>query len=166
MNHPAENNGLLQDVLAEATPEEFRAALLGETLRHARRRRGLRRARQAGAVGAAALVLGWFVVRFAPSRAIPETTTEKIASTASSYELITTLPLPAAALVRTQPLAAGALVASSPDTITVNTTPGLGYRVIGDEELLALAAPRRPMLVRVGPDAQELIFENAGDAKN
>src|ERR1039457_506831 len=50
MNHETDNEQLLADVLAEAAPTDFREALLGETLRLARRRRRWRQTRRAAAL--------------------------------------------------------------------------------------------------------------------
>ena len=47
MNRPTDNERLLDDMLSEAVPADFREALLGETLRLACRRRRWRQTRRA-----------------------------------------------------------------------------------------------------------------------
>jgi hypothetical protein len=166
MNHGAENKDLLDDVLAESVPEDFRAALLGETLLLARRRRYVRRVRRAA--GAMAVVfmfaaLAWWLAR---PLSKPATTIASPAILNQSYSLIYTVPLPASALVGTQPMNASTLIVSERFAGIVQTKFGSGYRLINDDELLALAAPRHAALVRIGPGAQELIFLSPTEPRN
>jgi hypothetical protein len=63
-------------------------------------------------------------------------------------------------------MAAGTLIASARSAGIVQTRFGNGYRIINDDELLALAAPRHAALVRIGPDAQELIFISPTEPRN
>lgn len=154
---PDPRDDLLADVLAETEPPDFRAALLGETLRLARRRRRVRQARRI--VAAAALItLG--SVLFWP-RATSLQTTEiarQPPSPAGPYTLIATQPLAEAALVRTRPLPSSRIVTSVATVTTVTTQRDAPLvHAIGDSELLALA-PQPAALIRVGPGAQELIF--------
>jgi len=153
MKREADNDDLLDDVLAEAAPPAFRATLLEATLQQARRRGRLRRVRRA-ALPAALLVavatLTWWRGRSPDA---------SIASPAEPpCRIVRTQPLPTAAMVTTQPLLADRLIATEPFLAIVHTTPGSGgFRYINDEELLALVA-RPAILVRVGPHTQELIF--------
>ena len=159
MNDPADNERLLTDVLADEAG--FREALFSETLRLARRRRRFRQTRRAlSAVavlaGLAALVL-W---QSLPPRGVLTETAGR------PYVVVRTQPLPEAALVTTRPLSADRFVASVA-TASIVTTPVTSRQVreIGDEELLALAAPRPVVLVRLGPHSEELVFVNPEDQK-
>jgi hypothetical protein len=145
MNHSPDHRHLLAEVLADTSPAGFREALLGETLRLARRRRQWRQARRGAAVIAVlALALGgvWWKLSWPPK-----------AKPTASYLLVRTQPLSPAQIVTTQPLSPGQLV------LTVSG----GFREIGDDELLSLVAPQVAALVRRGPHEAELIFVKPGD---
>jgi hypothetical protein len=73
-------------------------------------------------------------------------------------------PFPAERIVTTQPVPAGQLAAPFAAANLVRTTASSGrYREIGDDELLALAAPRPAALVRLGPHVAELVFIESVD---
>jgi hypothetical protein len=162
MNRPPEDgrDRLLADVLAEATPDGFRAALLGETLRRARRRRQFRRARL---VGSLLVVLGVLAISFWKIAALRRP--QLIEPAVASCDTIRTQPLPRDMIVSTQPLQTGLIVASTPGGVeSIRTTSRSGaFHAINDDELLALVAPHPAVLVRVGPHAQELVFANPAD---
>lgn len=166
MKHPAETKKLLTEVLAEATADEFRASLLEETLRLTRRRRGLRRAGRAGVACLTLVAIAWFAWDVLSSQSSRRSMTATRVISKPGCTIINTVPLPANALISTQLLGAGALVASAPGGAIVNTSRGAGFRVIDDEELLALAAPRRAALLRTGFDSQELIFLTPSEPRN
>jgi len=150
MNPASDNERLLHDVLADATPVGFREALLGETLRLARRRRHWRQMQRAVTVLAVlvlATIAGWRAWVPGPSK--PELS--------ASYQLVRSRPLRAEQILTTQPLAAGRVVATVTTADVIFTASG-GFREIGDDELLALAAPRVAALVRRGPHEAELVF--------
>jgi hypothetical protein len=148
---------LLADVLAESEPTGFRAALLGETLRLAGRRRWARRSRQATAALAVLGLLGTLVWQFMlPGHGV-------FTPTATSYAMVRTEPLAPGAIVRTQSFAVDCIVVSVASVDVVRTTPNSGrFRKIDDDELLALVA-RPAALVRVGPNSAKLIFLNPDD---
>jgi hypothetical protein len=156
MNDPADNERLLADVLADEAG--FSESLFSETLRQVRRRRRFRQARRA--VSAMAVLVGLVALvwqSLPPHGVVPQTA-------GKPYVVIRTQPLPQAALVTTRPLSADRLVASVATANIVGTTVGSGqFQEIGDDELLALAAPRPVVLVRLGPHSEELIFVNSGD---
>ena len=104
-------------------------------------------------VGLAALVWQYF-----PPRVVSP------AMDQGSYAIIRTQPLPVSSLVITKPLAADLLVASVATANIVETSPDSGlFREIGDDELLAMVAPKVAALVRYGPHTAELIvLESAG----
>src|SRR5665213_1077369 len=84
---------LLNEVLAEASPAGFREALLGETLRLARRRRHFRQTRQTiGVLGVFILlaILGW--QNWPTQSVVSKPIAKKTART--NYKLVLTQPLP------------------------------------------------------------------------
>lgn len=158
MTRRTDNERLLADVIAGESDAAFHEALLGDTLRLARRRRRFRQARRAMAAvavlaGLAALVWQSFLPRVVTTGADKK-----------SYTIIRTQPLPASSLVTTEPLAADLLVASVTTANIVETPPdSRSFREIGDDELLAMVAPKVAALVRLGPHTAELIvLEPAG----
>ena len=152
MKPTPESRELIDDVLAESAPAEFRAAVLGETLRLARHRRWRRRAGRAAIVAAVACLVGTVVWRSAP-RGVTA------ASLVARCEQVSTRPLAAEAVVSTRAFDPARVISTTATVVVVSTTPAAdAFHLIGDQELLALAAPRTAALVRVGPEAQELIF--------
>ena len=157
------DNDLLAEVLAEASPADFRAALLAETLRLARRRRQFRRLRS----GAGLLVLmSLLAVLAARHFSKPPVASPPLAKTTEpqSYKLVRTQPLPASALVRTGRFSTTGFAASVPKVYEVATISG-GFRLINDNELLALLADKPAVLIRTDPHSEELVFVNLEDQK-
>jgi hypothetical protein len=162
MNHEPDNEQLLADVLAETTPADFREALLGETLRLARRRRRWRQTRRAAALFVALGLLAVLVWQNLPQRPVASMPVAK--AKVKSYQLVRTQPLPASAIVVTQPFPTDQLVASVATVEMIQTSSG-NFRVINDDELLALVAARPAALVRLGPHSEQLVFVNPEDEK-
>ena len=162
MNHEPDNEQLLADVLAEAAPTDFREALLSETLRLARHRRRWRQTRRASALLVALGLLAVLVWQNFPPHPLAPMPMAK--AKVKSYELVRTQPLSAGAIVVTRPLSANQLVASVATTEMVQTSSG-NFRVINDDELLALVASRPAGLVRLGPHSERLIFANPDDER-
>src|ERR1035437_6753487 len=145
MNHEPDNEQLLADVFSEAAPAGFREALLGETMRLARRRRRWRQTRRTAALLVALGLLAVLVRQnFQPH---PLTPVPVAKVKVKSYELVRTQPLSAGAIVVTRPLSANQLVASVATAEMVQTSSG-NFRMINDEELLALVASRPAALDR------------------
>ncbi len=158
MNHRTDHERLLDEVLAEAMPAEFRAALLGETLRHARRRRHWRRARQA--VAGLALLTGLAVLVW--RSVLPYPVAREVVN--RGLRVIQTHPLPGPAWVPTMPLPANAIVSSLPGVEVITTvSAGAQFREIDDGQLLALVAPKPVALVRLAPHSAELVFVHRTD---
>ena len=88
MNDSADNERLLEDVLSEAVPADFREALLGETLRLARRRRRFRQTRRAVSAVAVLAALAALVWQSLPPRGVVPQKAGK------SYVVVRTQPLP------------------------------------------------------------------------
>jgi hypothetical protein len=153
MRHPSDPERLLGEILAEAEPGGFRAALLDQTLHLARQRRWQRRFRRSTAIlsgVALGILLAW---------RLGSAEREFAGHRAPSDATVRTAALPAVAIVRTQRLDRDGIVASTAGVEVVRTTAASSrFQAIGDEELLALANPRAAMLVRRGPHSTELIF--------
>jgi hypothetical protein len=161
MNHDPDNERLLNDVLSDAAPAEFRDSILGETLRAVRRRRRWRQTRRAVALFAALGLLWVLVWQNLPPR--PAGLSSTVAKAGKKgYTLIQTHPLPAGAIVATRPLPAGRLLASVATVKLVQTAAG-DFHVLNDDALLALIGPRPAALVRVGPHSEKLVFVNPAD---
>jgi len=163
MNREPDSERLLNDVLSEAAPADFRKALLDQTLCLARRRRRWRQTRHSAAWLVALGLIAVLVWQNLPRRPAGQSTTVAKADK-KSYTLIQTQPLPAGAIVATRPLPAGRLLASIATVEMVQTTAG-NFHVLNDDALLALIGPRPAALVRVGPHSEELVFVNPADEK-
>jgi hypothetical protein len=162
MNHEPDNEQLLADVLAETAPADFRAALLGETLRLVCRRRHWRQTRRATALLVALGLLAVLVWQNFPLQPLAPMPVAK--AKVKSYELIHTQPLSAGAIVVTRTFSADQLVASVATAEIVRTSSG-NFRVINDDELLTLVSPRPAALVRLGPHSEQLVFANPDDER-
>jgi hypothetical protein len=163
MNERTDNQNLLAEVLAEASPADFRAAMLAETLRLARRRRQFRQARRAIGV---AVVMSLLAVLVAQQFSKPPVVSMPLAkkNAKRSYEMVRTQPMPTSALIRTWNFPATGFAVSVPKVIEVATTSG-GFRLINDDELLALLADKPAVLIRTGPHSEELVFANPEDQR-
>jgi hypothetical protein len=162
MNHEPDNEQLLADVLAEAAPADFRETMLGVTLRLAHRRRRRRQTRRVTVWLVALGLLAVLVRQNFPAHPLAPVPVAK--AKVKSYELVRTQPLSAGAIVVTRSLSANQLVASVATTEMVQTGNG-SFRVINDDELLALVASRPAALVRLGPHSEQLVFANPGDER-
>src|SRR5262245_56043276 len=164
MDPNADKDRLFDDVFAEATPADFRGALLGETLRAAGRRRHRRQIRSAVLAIALPAVIAILICRNLPQRRTESAGTNQNTGASTSYQLVRTQPLPAGAIVTSRPLASEELVASLASVEAIGTRAGAGdFRVINDDELLAIVGQRPVALVRLGPDSELLIFANPED---
>src|ERR1017187_8326351 len=128
MNERADNQELLAEVLAEASPADFREAMLAETLRLARRRRQFHRVRPAAGF---LVLMGLLVVFVAQYFSKPPVGSSPLAKqiVRQSYELVRTQPLPASAIVITRSFSATGLAASVPNFTEIATVGG-GFRLI------------------------------------
>jgi hypothetical protein len=163
MNERTDNQNLLAEVLAEASPPDFRAAMLAGTLRLARRRRQFRQVRSAAGV---LVLMGLMAFLVAQHFSKPPVGSSPFAKqiVRQSYELVRTQPLPASAIVSTQSFSTAGFAASISKVIEIATTSG-GFQLINDDELLALLADKPAALVRTGPHSVELVFVNPEDQK-
>jgi len=151
MNSEPDSQHLLTDVLSEATPVEFREAMLSETLRLALRKRRLRHARQVSGVLVLLAVAAIAIVRNMHRSLV------KPGPISANYQLVHTQPLSEEQIVVTRSLAARQFVASMESGGIVHTIPAAAIREISDDELLALA-PQPAALIRLGPHEMELVI--------
>ena len=156
MNKRTDNEELLEDVLADEAGCGVREASLENILRLARRRRRTRLVQRAGVVAALLLISALGVMHYlAPKSAMLEVAPAPPAI--PGFALITSQPLTPAEMVASQPLPSEQIVTTLPLPAVVQTVAG-NYREVGDDELLALAAPQTVALVRRGPHEAELVF--------
>ena len=156
MSRRTDHEELLADVLAEESHAGFSDAVLGETLRSARRKRQWRQARRAGVVAGLLFVAGYGVWQRLPrGNQTLELAQPPVA--AMPYQLIVSQPLLQMQIVTTQPLPAESSLVAEFTTPTIRTYDG-GFREVGDDELLVLAAPQTAALIRRGPHEAELVL--------
>jgi hypothetical protein len=158
MNDDRKQQQLLKDVLAESSSPEFRAALLGESLRFARRRRQWRHARQLVGVVGLLLLAGGLAGDYWRGR--PTTRPWAGKPVPNGYRMVETQPLPAHHYVDTGQFAAVPVVSSHPQVTEVATQSG-GFHYIDDAQLLALTAPQGAILIRTGPHSEELVLADS-----
>src|SRR5450631_4116512 len=158
MNERTDNQDLLAEVLAEASPADFREAMLAETLRLARRRRRIRQTRPvAGVLVMAGLLVVLVAHHFSKLPVVSPPTAKQIEP--QSYQLVRTQSLPASALVSTRSFSATGIASTVPKVVEIATVSG-GFRLINDDQLLALLADKPAALIRTGPHSEELVFAN------
>ena len=162
MNERPEPSPLLDDVMSEALPPDFRAAMLGETLRLARRRRRWQQARPVAGVLGMLFLAAWLAWHNGPA------TTSKVppivpVPARKAYQVVETRPLSAAALVATRKFACVTVI-SSQAALAQTATSSAAYRLINDAQLLALVGPRQAVLIRTGPNSEELVFARVADS--
>jgi hypothetical protein len=153
---------LMADVLGEDSDPAAREALLGHTLRLARRKRRLGKLRRAVPAVVAIAVLFFITARF--FRPGPLAPRLDAPSLSPSYISVRSLPLPPGALVTTKPLDATSVVRTSFSVATVTTVPCVSSRCdLTDEELLKFTDGLPVVLIRQNNHAAELVFVNAAD---
>jgi len=151
---------LLDDVLSDAAPADFRAALLDQTLRQVRHRRRVQRWNRnlAAAAGLVLVSLTCWKI-FQPA-------SELIESRVPALVVIHSRPLDPSILVETKPGAVNVVVSSTSTFASVETGRSRSqFQEIDDEGLLAFMQGKPVALVRHGPNQAELIFLNPEDEK-
>jgi hypothetical protein len=160
MTQRSDQKQLLDDVLAESPSADFRATLLGEVLRQARRRRRWRQSRSAAGVLAALFLASWLAWHNREEKLSAVSPLRKI-PIAASYQLVGTQPFLASAVLSTANFT-GIRTISSAATVLQVTTSAAGFRYLNDSELLELAGPGAAILIRTGPHSEELVFADSG----
>jgi hypothetical protein len=149
---------LLDDVLGDAAPEDFRAGLLDQTLRQVRRRRRVRRWNRSIAAAAGLIVVSltlWKMI--SPGSKLME-------QRVPALVVIHSRPLDSSMVVETEPGAVNLVVSSASNLALVETGRRRSqFREIDDEGLLAFMQGKPVALVRHGPNQAELIFLNPED---
>jgi hypothetical protein len=146
---------LLDDLLEDAAPPEFRAALLDKTLRSARRRK---RARRFNMAMSAAALAGICVLSFWKMR---ETATLPEQIRPPDPMVVNSRPLQTRQIVTTQLDSFKEFVSSALTFTEVRTSGSSGlYQEIDDQQLLALLSDRSAVLVHRGPHQAELFILN------
>jgi hypothetical protein len=160
MNRHSAQSELMADVLAEDGAGDLRAAVLGETLRHVRRRRRTRRAVRLLTI---VLLIGAAItIRFhRPAGPSIASRVPAPAEQLHAYQLIITQPLPQGMCITTKAFAARPPPLGG--TFAEVTTSRDGLRFINDDELLALVADKGGALIRTGPNSEKLIFARPGE---
>jgi hypothetical protein len=149
---------LLDDLLSETAPSDFRATVLADTLRHARRRKQTRRL---NATLAAIAVVGLLTFSvWNPT----QNQTAVHPDSSSNVQVIESRPLNPNQIVSTT---AGSVrwVDSSITTVALVETDPVqrNFEEINDQQLLALAAGRPIAFLHLGSDREELILLNPAD---
>jgi hypothetical protein len=156
MNKRTDNDELLEDVLAGDVGAGFRAASLENLLRLARRRRRTRIVQRVGVVAALLLLSAFGTIRYLTTKPAQLQLTQTQTIT-PGLNWIVSQPLAPTQIVTSFSLTPEQTVTSLERPNLVHTIPG-NFREVGDEELLALAAPQIAALVRWGPHEAELVF--------
>src|ERR1051325_3485099 len=151
---------LMRDVLGEDSDPAFREALLGQTLRLARRQRRLRKLAQTMPTVAAMLILLLLSLHLFQPAPSPNRSPDR------PYTLVRTQPLLPSALVTTKSLTAANLVTTTHSVAMLRTARGApSLRELTDEELLKLTGDLPVVLVRQNNHAAELVFVNQKTGK-
>jgi hypothetical protein len=160
MKHKAKE--LLNDVFGETAPDGWRGAMLGETLRHVRRRRRHRQLRHtAVALIVAGLLATWLRQAFVHTPSVPLMAGK---SAPAGCEVVHTRPLLEKLVISTGASREVQIVTTT-STVRKTVTTGGDFRRINDEELLAFAATRPVILIGTGPKSEVLVFLNPEDRK-
>lgn len=156
MNKWTDKERLLEDVLAGEVAGGCRTASLEHLLRLARRRRQTHAIRRVSVVVVVLLVSAIAGMRyFSPKHKMPQVAQASLP--AASFAWVTTRPLSPDEIVTSRPLLPEQIVSPREMMSFVHTASG-NYQEVGDDELLALAAPQVVALVRRGPHEAELLF--------
>lgn len=156
MKRNPDSERLLDALLGEVAPEDFRAALLDRTLRHARFRRGIRGSAR---VFAATAVVGVLAVWLRIPSDPPGLVVRSPDSNTPAAGVIHTRALEPAFVVATQPSLTRVINTESPAIDIVQTDPNLQlYHEINDDQLLLLFAGGSTALTRSGDGEVQLLF--------
>jgi hypothetical protein len=143
MSRSSEYETLLADVVAGGLRDES----LGVLLQMSRRRRVIRRVRRGAAAAVVVVALGVFSWRSAHVE--------------RPYTLIRTSALSVSTVVDSGEFVEVTTDCGTPVPVIESGAGNGGISIIGDDELLSRYAPEGSVLVRTGPDSQELVLAEA-----
>ena len=153
MKRSPDKEQLLAAVLSADPDSEFSANVLADTLRGVRRQRRVRQARRYGSALAVLLAAVLASRHFLRSGAKPELAR---LPQATNFQMVATQPLTAGQITESRRFSPDQQVTTA--TVNVIKTISGGFDEIGDDELIALAAPNVVALVRRGPHEAELVI--------
>lgn len=160
MKHQTDPERLLDDMLEESAPPDFRAQLLEQTLRQVRRRKQVRRVSRSLFI--TVLLVGLPLALW--KRPSPPAPT--LASRPQPFGLVRSQPLPPSMFVESRSDSVNFVTSSAITVIPIETRQGEDlFREISDDELLALAGDRPVALVRQDSEHAELFLLNPADAR-
>ena len=151
---------LLDDLLEDAAPPEFHAALLDKTLQSARQRKRVRRLN---------LMLGTLILAGLFAFAIQETRNPRTLPNQIRQPILSVAALPSShslQVIGTKPDSIKSVAVSDSSDLTltvVQTSESDRPKEINDKELLALAGDKPVALIHQGLHQSELIFLNPKD---
>lgn len=158
MNENFDPHPLLEDVLREAAPVEFRRDLLRQTLGEVRHRKRVRARTRNLIIMAIAVGFPFALWNMTPPPDQP------CGSESSALRVVHSEPLRPGMVVETRLGAAGTVVSSLVGVVVVETGPRAQVvREIDDAELLAMAEGRPAALVRRSPGQAEFVLLNPSD---
>lgn len=162
MKNRNDNQSLLNDIFAPSG--DFRDTALDEMLSAVRRQCRGRKIRSATGVLIALVLFGVLVwpAKQPQELVVKEVPTPQIKAVEKSYAVVTTEPLSAGAIVTTQPFASESSTSAG---VEIVATSAGNFRMITDEELLALVAAHPAVLVRTSRNSEQLIFVKPEDEK-
>jgi hypothetical protein len=159
MNDRLKSTELLDDVLAEGAPPALRAALLEQSLRIASRRRRWRQSRRWAGAASVLLLAAWLAAHsWTPRPAAARPPSKRPAPNLCRF--VETQPLALGAVVMTRPMAAAAVISSRASVAEIATRTD-EFCYINDAQLLALVGREPAILIRTGPNSEELVFADA-----
>ena len=149
---------LLDEILEEAAPADFRSAVLDQTLRRVRRRRVARRTQRV--LVAFALLVGLPLVIWR-TLLVPQ---NHNGAGPASMARVSSQPPATFMLIESKAGAVNIITSSAGTVVMIETAAAKdSFKEISDEELLALVSGRPAVLVRYSPQQAELFFVNAED---
>lgn len=149
-----EVSDLLQEVLEQSAPPGFQSTQMENMLRAARRRKQFRQIGRSG-LAVAAIVLALTFLLHKPAAPLIARSKQSAVSILHSQKLS-----PSMLLATRQSVPQ---ISSSKLTFAVITTQRGGFKLMGDDELLACLVGHPAALVRRGNGSADLVFVNPSD---
>ena len=158
MKNTAEQQRLIDDVLAESASEQFRSAVLEQMLRVARHQRRVRAFEKASILILLLALLAWWSSASLSRRHSPQQLARPQRA-ARAYGLVLSASAPRGMLVATEPGLTPLVESVHSAVAIVETRPDQHlFKEIGDEQLLVLLAGQPAALVREGASRATVLF--------